>query len=162
MAVSDDILATYRRPKAVIGRLLSGAADEGRALAYLIAALVVAYVAQWPGLSRAAHLDPSQPLTQRMVGSFLAILAMLPLFYAVAALSHIIARAFGGRGSYFRARISLFWALLATSPLMLLQGLATGFAGAGPGVNLLGAAVFAVFLWFWFSGLRLAEFGELA
>src|SRR5690606_33420050 len=52
MAVTDDILATYRGPGRVARRLLSGERHEARALAYLLAGLIVAYVALWPVLAR--------------------------------------------------------------------------------------------------------------
>ena len=159
MAVTDDIVATYRGPRAVMRRLLQGERHEARALTYLIAALLVIFVAQWPRLSRAAHFAPDVPLTQHMVGTFLAVLAMTPAFYLLAALGHLAARALGGRGDFFGARIVLFWALLAVTPLMLLHGMVAGFIGPGVQATLVGLVVFVVFLWFWLSGLRVAEFG---
>lgn len=162
MAVTDDIVATYRGPRAVMARLLRGDRHEGRALAYLLAAVIVMHIAQWPSMSRAAHLQPDVPLSQRMFAAFLAVLATVPLFYLVAGMSHLVLRLFGGRGSYFDARIALFWALLATTPLMLLQGLVSAFVGSGPALTLTAFGVFAVFLWFWTAGLRMAEFGKVA
>jgi hypothetical protein len=162
MAVTDDILATYRAPRAVMTRILAGERHEGRALAYLLAAVIVIHIAQWPGMARAAFVQPDVPLSQRMFAAFLAVLAAIPAFYGLAALAHLIARAFGGRGSYFGARIALFWALLATTPLMLFQGMLAAFAGPGPGLTLTGVVVFAVFLWFWMTGLRVAEFARPA
>ena len=50
--------------------------------------------------------------------------------------------------------------MLASSPLVLLNGLAAGFLGAGPQLMLVGLIWFVVFLWFWLSGLRVAERGE--
>ena len=96
-------------------------------------------------------------MTQRMVAAFLGVLALLPLFYGLAALSRLVARAFGGRGSFFAARIVLFWAFLAATPLMLLRGLVAGLAGPGPGLVAVSVLVFAVFLWFWLAGLAVAE-----
>lgn len=162
MAITDDIVATYRGPSAVARRILAGERHEARALAYLLAALIVAYIALWPALSRANVLagpDAAVPMTQRMVAALLGTLALLPVFYLVAALSRIVAGVFGGRGSYFSARIVLFWALLAATPLMLLRGLVAGFIGPGAQLSVVSGATFAVFLWFWFSGLRVAEFG---
>ncbi|MDW4548874.1 YIP1 family protein [Defluviimonas sp. D31] len=159
MAVTDDIVATYRGPRRVMRRLLAGERHEARALTYLIAALVVIYIAQWPGLSRAAHFEPEVPLVQRMVASFLAVMALLPVVYLLAALGHLVARAFGGKGDFFGARIALFWALLAVSPLMLLQGMIAGFIGPGLQAGVVGGIVFVVFLWFWLSGLAVSESG---
>lgn len=162
MAVSDDIIATYRRPGRVLARLLGGERHEARALAYLLAAVIIIHIAQWPGMSRAAFLQSEVPLTQRMLAAFLAVLAAVPFFYALAAVSHLVLRAFGGRGSYFDARIVLFWALLATTPLMLLQGMVAAFVGPGAALTATGLLVFAVFLWFWTTGLRLSEFARPA
>ncbi len=162
MAVTDDILATYRAPRAVMARLLAGERHEARALAYLLAAVIVIHIAQWPGMARAAFLQPDVPLSQRMFAAFLAVLAAIPLLYGLAALAHLVARALGGRGSYFEARVVLFWALLATTPLMLFQGMVSAFFGQGGALTLTGLVVFTVFLWFWMTGIRLAEYGKAA
>ena len=159
MAVTDDIVATYRGPGTVMGRLLAGERHEARVLAYLLAALIVIFVAQWPGQARAAFLDPSVPMTQRMVAALLAVLASIPAFYLLAAIAHLGARVFGGQGSFFTARLALFWALLAVTPLMLLQGLIAAFVGPGAGLSAIGFVVFAVFIWFWSAGLITSEFG---
>ncbi len=160
MAVTDDIIATYRAPRDVMARLLAAERHEARALAYLLAAVIVIHIAQWPGMSRAAFLQPDVPLSQRMFAAFLAVLAAIPVFYGLAALSHLAARSLGGTGGYFEARIVLFWALLATTPLMLFQGMVSAFMGQGPALTLTGLVVFAVFMWFWVTGLRVAEFGR--
>ena len=52
---------------------------------------------------------------------------------------------------------ALFWALLASAPLMLLHGLVAGFIGPGAAQTLVGVLWLAVLGWFWFTGLRLAE-----
>lgn len=159
MAVSDDIAATYRGPGRVVRRLLALGPEEGRALAYLLAALVLFFIAQWPGLARASYLEPDQPLIQRMMAAFLAVLATLPVFYLLAALSHLVLRAFGGQGGWYGARLALFWALLAVAPLVLLQGLVSALIGPGAALTATGVMVFAIFLWFWGAGLKAAEFG---
>jgi hypothetical protein len=93
-----------------------------------------------------------------MGGALLGTLFLLPpIAYAVAALSHLVARAFGGTGSFFSARLALFWALLAVSPLMLLQGLVRGFIGPGPALTLVGLAVLATFLVLWVTSLIESE-----
>lgn len=159
MAVTDDIFATYRGPARVARRLLAGERQEGRALAYLLAGLILAFIALWPVFSRQEVLGGGEgpPMVQRMVAGGLGVLALIPVFYALAALSRLAAGAFGGRGSFFAARIVLFWALLATGPLMLLSGLVAGLVGPGPGLSALNLATFAAFLWFWLAGLRVAE-----
>lgn len=160
MAVTSDIAATYRRgPAAVVRRLLDMGPNEGRALAILIAACLVVFVSQWPPLARQAHFEGRdvQPL---LGGALMAWLFVAPLLlYGLAALSHLVARALGGRGGWFGARLALFWALMASSPLILLHGLVKGFVGEGPGLQIVGLLWFLAFTWFWIAGLREAEKG---
>lgn len=158
MPVTSDILASYRDPRAVIRRKLAAGVREDRALATLMGACGLIFVAQWPGLARAAHLTPEVPLDARIGGAMMGVVFLLPpLCYAVAALSHLVARAIGGAGSHFSARLAFFWALLAISPLMLLQGLVAGFIGPGPAFYGLGLVVLAAFGWLWINMLIEAE-----
>ena len=159
MSVSREIVATYRGPGRVVRRLLGAAPNEGRALAILMAACVVVFVAQWPRLSREAHLT-DQELNPLLGGALLGWVFIAPLFfYLLAWVSHMLSKLAGGRGTGYGARVALFWAFLAGSPILLLWGLVAGFIGAGPGLNLVGIVWIAVFLWFWIAGLREAEWG---
>ena len=91
-------------------------------------------------------------------GALMAWLFIAPLvLYALAALSHLLAKLLRGQGDWYGARVALFWSLLASSPLMLLNGLIEGFVGPGPGLQLVGLLWFIVFMWFWLSGLLEAE-----
>jgi hypothetical protein len=158
MSVSAEIIESYRRPRRVFRRRLERGADEGQALACLMGACALIFLSQWPGLSRAAHLDPAVPLEARLGGALMATMFLLPLIaYGLAALSHLLARLFGGRGSYFTARLALFWAMLAVSPVMLAQGLFSALAGPGPLPALLGLGVLAAFLVLWLGALIEAE-----
>lgn len=157
MPVTADITATYRGPRQVMARLLDAGRREDRALMFLMVFCAVAFVAQLPALARRAHLEGSD-LNMLMGGALMGAIFMLPLvLYILAALSHLVARAFGGRGDWYSARLALFWSLLATAPLLLLHGLVAGFIGPGPALQLVGALWLGVFLWFWISCLRLAE-----
>lgn len=160
MPVTRDIVASYKGPGRVVARLLTMGQREDRALAILMAACTVIFVAQWPRLARQAHLDPSIELNMLLGATLLAWVMIAPLLmYVLAFLSHLIARAAGGRGTGYGARIALFWALLASSPLILLQGMVAGFIGAGPALSAVGFVWLVVFVWFWLSGLRQAEWG---
>ena len=78
----------------------------------------------------------------------------MPLvFYALALLAQLIVRAFGVVQAGFACRITLFWALLASTPLWLLTGLVAGFTGAGPGLTIVGIAALGAFVIFWVAGL---------
>ncbi|WP_424833629.1 YIP1 family protein [Ruegeria sp.] len=157
MPVTTDIVATYRGPGRVVRRLLDMGQREDRALAFVMAFCVISFIAQLPGLARKAHLE-GLDLSMQMGGALLGTVIILPLvFYAIAWVSHLVARIFGGSGSSFGARLALFWALLASTPLLLLNGLVAGFIGQGAAINLVGMAWVAVFMWFWISGLIQAE-----
>lgn len=173
MAVTTDIVASYRNPRAVVARRIGPEVREDRALAILMAACLLVFVAQWPAAAREAHLamlaaraagtPPAElpGLQGLLAGRLFATLFLLPLIlYALAGASHLAARAFGGRGTYYAARVALFWSFLATTPLMLLQGLIAGFIGPGPAMTASGVAVLAVFLYLWINGMIVAERGD--
>ena len=160
MPVTRDIVATYRGPGRVIRRLLSMGLREDRALAILMAGCGLMFIAQLPRLAREAHLT-EQALNPLLGGALMAWGFIAPLaLYVIALLSHWISRAFRGRGTAYGARLALFWAFLAASPLILLHGLVAGFIGPGPGLTLVGAAWFGAFFAFWLLGLREAEWGR--
>ena len=88
----------------------------------------------------------------------MALVFIVPLFlYLVAGLVALIARLLGSRMTGYGARLALFWALLAASPLILLWGLTAGFVGPGIEMTIVGALWCAAFLWFWITGLRVAS-----
>lgn len=157
MSIARDIAATYRGPGRVIRDVLAMGQREDRALAYVMGACALMFVAQLPRLAREAHLT-GDDLNMLMGASLMGLIFIAPLmFYALGGLSHVIAKLLGGRGSFYTARMALFWALLAASPLILLHGLVAGFIGPGPQLTLVGAVWFIVFLWFWITGLVHAE-----
>ena len=162
MSITLRILSSWRAPRRTMRAMLAAGPREDRALATLFAACLILFVAQWPALSRAAHLDPSIPLQARMSGALMATLFIVPLLaYALAALTRLVARVMGGHGTWYSARLALFWALLAIAPLVLLQGLVIGFIGPGPTATLVGLVVLAGFLFQWISALIVTESQDL-
>lgn len=158
MSVSADILRMYRAPRAVARKRLSGGPREDRALAILMAACLLIFVAQWPRLARDAHMQEGIGLDALMAGALFGWIFIAPLLaYGLAAGSHLLARAMGGQGTWADARMALFWALLAAAPLWLLSGLVAGLIGPGPALGLTGFAALAAFLIFWIAGLVEAE-----
>ncbi len=157
MPVTRDIAATYWGPGKVMRRLLALGPREDRALAILMAGCVLVFISQWPVLAREAHLE-GEDLNPKLGASLMAWVLIAPLLlYGLAALTHLAARVLGGKGSFFSARLALFWSFLAASPLMLLNGLVGGFIGPGPQLQIVGFLWLAVFLWFWIRGLMVAE-----
>jgi hypothetical protein len=157
MPVTTDIVESWRRPRVVMRRLLARGPSEPFALSFLLAFLALALASLSPGLARQSWLEGGTPVMPRLFASALGLLATIPLWYLVAALGHLVARALGGKGSFCGARLALFWSLLVTAPAMLVQGLVQGLAGAGQAVTLLGVAVGAGFLVLWVLTLREAE-----
>lgn len=152
MSISRNIVATYRGPGAVIGRLLGMGAREDRALAYVMGACALFFVADLPRLAREAHLQGAD-LQMMMGGSLMAWIFIAPLLlYAIAFIARIIGRVLGGMGTAYGARLALFWALLAASPLVLLRGLTAGFVGPGLELQIVGLLWVVIFLWFWIGG----------
>ncbi|MER5171630.1 MULTISPECIES: YIP1 family protein [Thioclava] len=158
MSALTDILRTYRAPRQVVRDHLSHAASEPRALTFLLSALILVFIAQWPGLSRFAFHNPQVPLPALMLGQALGLLLAAPILYLVALVAQGVAKLLGGQGTGYGSRIALFWALLASAPLLLLRGLVTGFIGMGHQANVISALTFIAFLIFWISGLRAAFF----
>lgn len=158
MQITADIVRSWLHPRTVMARRLSGGVREDRALAYLMIACVVIFVAQWPRLARDAQIDPSTPLDVRLGGTLFGWLFIAPLaLYAVALLSHLLACLLGGKGNFFGARMALFWSLFAVAPLWLLNGLVAGIIGPGPELTLTGGISLAVFFVVWISSLIEAE-----
>ena len=73
---------------------------EDRALAILMGACAILFIARWPALAREAHLAGSSlnMLLGRHAVRTLAFIAPL-MFYALALVAHGVARALGGQGS---------------------------------------------------------------
>lgn len=157
MPVTSDIVATYKGPRRTFARILAMGQREDRALMILMAGCLIAFVARWPVLARQAHMS-GEELNMLLGGSLLAIMFVLPLaFYLIGGLSHLVAKLLGGKGSWYGARLALFWAFLAVSPITLLRGLVESMVGPGAGLQLVEFVWFAVFIWFWMSGLYEAE-----
>jgi hypothetical protein len=162
MPFTQDIAATYRGPGKVVRRLVDAGQREDRALAILMGACVILFVAQWPRLSREAHLT-GQDINGLLAGALAGWLLFAPLgFYLLSWLLHLIMRVFRGQGPSFNARIAIFWGLLAATPLALLNGLVAGFIGPGPALTLVGVVWIGVLLWFWIAGMRAVYRGDAA
>lgn len=164
MPVTNDIMRTWRRPRMVIRDLLEQGRREDRAIVYLMVSCFLIFVAQWPRLRRIAEGYEVSPWPAEinfegmMTYTFFTAVIVLPLLmYGIAALSHVVAKIIGGKGSWYGARLALFWTLLATSPLFLLYGLVRGLIGAGSQAVLIGGIGGVVFLFIWIQSLREAE-----
>ncbi len=157
MAVTTDILASWRAPRAGVRQHLARGVSEPFVFALLVVFLILTIIGQWPVSSREAFLAQEPSAAPRLLARALAVLATIPFWYGLAALSRLVARALGGQGSWYSARLALFWALAVVSPLMLLQGLVGGMIGPGPGLWLIVAIVGLAFFWLWLTMLHEVE-----
>lgn len=163
MAVTTDIVRTWKRPRIVMRELLSHGQREDRAIAYVMAACLMIYVAQWPRLKRAEQFelygaDGASDFQMNAGIAFFSMLIVWPLaLYVIAGITHLVAKVFSAKGSHYTARLALFWALLATTPVLLLHGLTMGLIGAGPAANLVGAVWGIAFVWIWSQCFWVAE-----
>lgn len=154
MSWIPDILQTYRFPGWVVRRRIGNAKREDRALATLIAACVLMFVAQWPRLSHEAFVDNSIALEARLAGALFGWILVAPLaMYFLASVSHALLRLAGSDAGGYDARMALFWAFLAAAPLWLLSGLVYGFFGHTVISTTASAIAFGGFLVIWASAL---------
>jgi hypothetical protein len=159
VTVTTDLVQTWRSPRAALRRHLARGVSEPFAFTLLLVFLVLAFVGQWPIAAREAYLANEPSAAPRILARAFAVLGSFPLWYAVAALSHLVARSLGGQGTWYGARIALFWALATVGPLMLLQGLVAGMIGPGPALWVISVGTGLAFLWLWFTMLHEAERG---
>ena len=159
MTVSTDMIATWRNPRAALRRHLARGVSEPFAFTLLLIFLTLTFVGQWPAAAREAFYANEPSAAPRILARALAVLATIPVWYGLAALGRIVARALGGQGDWYGARIALFWALATIGPLMLLQGLVAGMIGPGPALWLVSTIAGVAFLWLWLTMLHEAERG---
>lgn len=157
MSASTELIATWTAPRAALRRHLARGVSEPFAFSLLLIFLILAFVGQWPVAARDAHFAGDASSAPRIFAKALAVLATIPLWYGLAAVSRLVARALGGQGSWYSARIALFWALATVGPLMLLQGLVAGMIGPGPALVAVSSVTGIAFLWLWLTMLHEAE-----
>lgn len=159
MSASTELVTSWRHPRAGLRRHLARGVSEPFAFSLLLIFLILAFVGQWPQAAREAFLAAEASALPRILPRALAVLATIPFWYGLAALSRVVARALGGQGTWYGARIALFWALATVSPLMLLQGLVAGMIGPGPALWAVSGLAGVAFLWLWLTMLHEAEKG---
>jgi hypothetical protein len=151
-----DIFQTYSAPKTVLARRLADIPGEPQLLAYVVFATILSFLARLPGMI--GGNTTGQPLEAVVGANFVASIIFAPLFfYAVAALTRLASKVFGGQGSWQSARLALFWPLIALQPLLIMAQFLEALAL--PALVLVGVswASGLVFLWFWYTGMQLSE-----
>lgn len=158
MALTQDIIATYKGPKRVFARFLAQGRNEVRALLFVLIAGVLMFIAVMPFQAREAQIDPDIPFEARLYWSAFFYILILPfLIYLFALMVTGLAKIARRRITGYQIRFTLIWSLLAATPVTLLLGLTAGFMGPGIQLQAVGLLWVVVFGWFWVSGLLTAD-----
>lgn len=154
MAVTQDILRTYRSPARVVRGLRVMGQREDRAIAWLMIGCLLAAVAGMPIAQRDVVMNGGD-IQQRILYLLFSSLLLLPLcFYLFAGIAYAVIKPFRPAMTGFGARLALFWGWLALAPLTLFYGLLAGINGPDhSGTVLVQWIGVAMALWFWISGL---------
>lgn len=68
--------------------------------------------------------NPDQSFAGGIIMWFFVVMFFFPLvLYGIGAISHLIAKPFGGSGPFFNARHSLFWMLAVISPYLIVKAM---------------------------------------
>ncbi len=160
----DAIGRGWRAPRAAMAAERDRGLNEGRALAHLMVACGLFFVASLPNAVREARgLGIDDAVEGAVSAHLFAWLALAPLLaYALAALVHLAARGFGARGSFLAARAAVFWSLLLAAPLALALAVLDAIVEIAapallPWLVPLGYAVLAAWVWFFAASLAEAE-----
>jgi hypothetical protein len=87
--------------------------------ARLLALIILAGLIYFAGQTAALILSGAEELQARVGAEFVSGVLMRGLaFYGVAGLTGLIARAFGGEASWRQSRTAVFWAALASAPVV--------------------------------------------
>lgn len=157
MSVSRDILRSWRSPRRVVGGILARGPREDLAIVFLMIGCGLIFLAQWPRLIAAAQQDQAVPVQAMLGGGLMGWMFIAPLvFYGIAAVIRVLMLGVGVRASWYSVRLSLFWAVLAVSPLWLLHGAVAFVAGPGPVTDVAGLLALAAFFWILAGGLGAA------
>lgn len=160
MSLTADMRQSWTGHRRVVRRHLSRGRSEPFVFTFLLVFMILAFVSQYPRAARIALENPEMLLPAQLLGLAYGMLIFLPFAYALAAISHVVARALGARSTWYGARLALFYSLVAASPLMLLQGLVAGVLGLGMQPFLVGIFALTAFVVFWALALVEVNKGE--
>lgn len=110
----------YYDPRGSMRGMLDSGPTEARLLAYaMISAMILL-------IGRLVQVESEQPgdLTAIILAQVVSMLFFVPLaYYGLAAVGTMICRTFGAKERWVAGRAAFFWAVLVSSPLMLLSTL---------------------------------------
>lgn len=160
MSASGEILRAYRGFGASMRRRLDEHPGEERLLIYLVIAILLFFVARIPNLLEVSAIQATEDISIEaiFVTNLVSSFFFAPLmFYTVAALSHLVAKAFGGKGTSYGARLALFWTLLVIAPLSLISTILQSAYPADWLSSSLFVGLFLLFTYVWGTCLSVSE-----
>ena len=155
MAVATDIVRAYAGPRRTARLVLSKVDTESKALALVMIGCTFLFIAQFPELVLQGRTNAGQPTLAAMAaGRFIGTLLFAPLmFYLLAGATGALMRLLDRQISWLHSRVSLFWAVLAASPLVLIEAVAGGLQLNDLVQQTVSVATIVLFTAFWVSGL---------
>ncbi len=160
----DRIAHAWADPRGAMAEEVAAGLSESRALVHLVLACGLFFLASLPAaLREAPALDIDDPVTGAVAAHLFAWAAVAPMAaYGLAALVHLVARAFGGRGGYLGARAALFWSGLVVAPAAVILalvgvGVQLAFGRLLPWLGWLDYAGLVLWLWVFSASLAVAE-----
>ena len=110
----------YHDPRGSMQAMLDSQPREARLFGYAMIAVVILMI----GEVVKQYLFGGPQLLQRASAEVVSMLFFVPLvYYGLAALGTLIARAFRGQGSWYQGRAAFFWAALVSSPVMVISAI---------------------------------------
>ena len=150
MTLLGDIVSAYRGFGPSMRKQLAPEAREEKMLLYVMLATLIFFAARIPSLLDVAKNTSDAELTMTNIigANFATSIFFGPLMlYGIAALSHLIAKPFGGKATFQEARLAFFWTLLVISPIVLLSVVLRAFIPAPEFVAIGNMAVLVVFIY---------------
>lgn len=155
----------YRSPRGAMARQVAAGLGERQALVHLFLACGLGFLASLPAAIRTARgITAEDPVAAAIAAHLFGYFFVAPLLlYGLAALVHLVARAFGGRGGFLAARAALFWSALLGAPIAMVLAVlgvlaeAAGWPRLLPLLAFLGYAGFGFWLWLLAASLAEAE-----
>jgi hypothetical protein len=139
----------FHDPRGSMRGVLVSNPNEGRLLAYALIAAAILLFGRILGL----FVDPSavtDDIGAHVTAETVSMLFFVPIFYyGIAALGTMLARMFGGKGTWRDGRAAFFWAALVSAPVVVVCAMAGSMLGpdAKPAIAVIAQLGQVFFAW---------------
>lgn len=146
----------YHDPRGSVRGMLDSGPTEARLFGYAMIAVMILMV----GEIAKQYLFGGAQLVERASAEIVSMLFFVPLvYYGLAAIGTLIAKAFKGQGGWYHGRAAFFWAALVAAPLAVLSAIVPSYmmrADLPGGLILLAGQAGAIFF-AWALAVAFAE-----